>query len=179
MTANRHLIARTLFVSAVLGASIPVHAQAVVPGRCHMGSCGEMIIASKTPLRSTSIGTLYEVRTGYRSWPMGTARPSPAKVPFGKAQVGYVLCSTRKPAYIFQAGEGSTANYLAHLLNPDGQSYFGYNQSDYSIYWATCHNLVGPVFFSPEMTTKSIQLGYPGNLPQDQIEINHPLDLVR
>ena len=34
-------------------------------------------------------------------------------------------------------------------------------------------------FWSEEMVSKSIALGYPGNLEQDQIQINHPLDIDR
>lgn len=154
-------------------------AEAIVPGRCHMGVCGEMRIEAKTPLRSNAIGTLYEVRVAGRSWPMERPRPSTDRVPFAEATVSHVLCSTSRPAYIFPAGEGFSRNYLAHRLNPDGESWFGYNRSDYSIYWATCHNLVGPEFFSDAMVTRARQLGYPGNLPQEQIEIDDPMDLMR
>ena len=80
---------------------------------------------------------------------MGSLRPSTAKVPFPGSEISYVICSTSKPAYIFKADEGFSSNYLAHRLNPDAQSYYGYNMSDYSIYWATCHNMVKPVYFSP------------------------------
>jgi len=109
---------------------------------------------------------------------MGSPRPSAAKVPFDRPEISYVICSTSKPAYLFRASAGSSSNYLAHRLNPDGQSYYGYNMSDYSIYWATCHNLVGPVYFSPMMVTQSIRLGYSGKLIQDQIETNDPLELM-
>ena len=93
-----------------------------------------------------------------------------------------MFCSTSRPAYIFQhpdfySSKGGASNYLAHLLNPDGQSFYGYNRPSYSIYWATCHSLVGPNFFSPEMVTKSIELGYPGNLHEEQIQLGHPLDI--
>lgn len=176
---REYALCTLMLTAATLCGSTAAQAQAIVPGRCHMGSCWEMIITRKTPIRQSEIGTLYEVMIGSREWPMSSARPSLNSRPFEKAQTSYVLCSTRRPATIFRASEGDTSHYLAHLLNPDGQSYSGYNQGDYSIYWATCHNLVGPNFFSPEMVTRAIQLGYPGNLPQDQIEINHPLDLLR
>lgn len=154
-------------------------ADAIVPGRCHMGTCHEMLVEKKTKLRESSVGTLYEVQVRGRSWPMDSPRPSPSRVPFGKADISYVLCSTSSPAYIFSAPESFSSNYVAHRLNPDGQSWFGYNRSSYSIYWVTCHNLVGPSFFSPAMVTRAIQLGYTGNSPEDQIEISHPLDLMR
>jgi hypothetical protein len=144
-----------------------------------MDSCHEMMIEKKTQLRRNSFGTLYEVLVSSRDWPMNQPRPSLARLPFGKADISYVLCSTSRPAYIFRAPDGFQGKYLAHRLNPDGQSWFGFNRSSYSIYWAACHNLVGPDFFAPAMVTRSIQLGYPGNLQQDQIEIDHPLDLMR
>ena len=168
-------------ISAALLAAFPAlaHAQVIVPGRCHMGSCFEMLSASKQAIRSNRVGTLYEVKVSSRSWSMGSPRPSAAKVPFARSEISYVICSTSKPAYIFKASAGSSSNYLAHRLNPDGQSNYGYNMSAYSIYWATCHNLVKHVYFSSTMVTQSIRLGYPGKLIQDQIEINHPLELMR
>lgn len=169
----------SLAVLGLINVPISASAAAIVPGRCHMDGCHEMRIDQKTSLRSTAIGTLYEVRVSSRHWPMDRPRPSLSAVPFGKPDIDYVLCSTRRPAVIFRAPEGFQSNYLAHLLNPDGQSWYGYNRSSYSIYWVTCHNLVGPDFFTPAMVTRSIQLGYPGNLTEDQIEITHPLDLMR
>jgi len=110
---------------------------------------------------------------------MGPTQPSESeKVQFSSPQIGYVICSTSKPAYIFKASAGSSSNYYANLLNPDGQSYYGYNMSDYSIYWATCHDLVEPPYFSSAMVTQSIRLGYSGKLIQDQIETNDPLELM-
>lgn len=151
---------------AVLGIQAPIAAlaDAIVPGRCHMDGCHEMRIDQKTSLRSTAIGTLYEVRVSSRHWPMDRPRPSLLAVPFGKPDIDYVLCSTRRPAVIFRAPEEFQSNYLAHLLNPDGQSWYGYNRSSHSIYWATCHNLVGLDFFMPPMVARAIQLGYPDNL---------------
>jgi hypothetical protein len=149
-------------------------ADVVVPGRCHMGHCWETKIFRKQPLQQTASGTLYAIETGSRDWSMEQPRPSERQLPFQQRDLSYVFCSRLRPSYIFKAD----GKYYAHLLNPDGKSYYGYNQSDYPIYWATCHNLVGPDFFSERMVTKSIQLGYPGNLPEEQIELNHPTDIL-
>jgi len=174
-------LSRLVILLSGISTPLATQAAAIVPGRCHMDSCSEMRIEQKTPLRTNAIGTLYEVRISDRSWPMNQRRPSLAALPFSNPAISYVLCSTRRPAIIFQPPQDFLpgVNYVAHLLNPDGQSWYGYNFSSYSIYWATCHNLVGPNFFSPEMVTRAIQLGYPGGLPEDSVQINHPLDLMR
>lgn len=156
----------------------------IVPAQCSMGRCGELIITSKRPIRLDAKGTLYEVKVGYREWPSESPKPNIAILPFKKPTIDYVFCSTSRPAYIFQhpdfySTKGSASNYLAHLLNPDGQSFYGYNKHSYSIYWATCHSFVEPNFFSPDMVTKSIELGYPGNLHEEQIQLGHPLDIFR
>ena len=46
------------------------------------------------------------------------------------------------------------------------------------MYWGVCHGVTDD-FWSEEMVSKSIALGYPGNLEQEQIEMIHPLDIDR
>ena len=93
---------------------------------------------------------------------------------FGKVEVSYVYCSTIRPAYIFNS---DNIDY-AHLLNPGGDDWYGYNFSDYPLYWATCHNYVGLDFFSEEITSRAIKLGYSLNLPSEQIELKNPLEIM-
>lgn len=123
----------------------------------------------KTLIQSGSSGKLYSVEIATRSWPMGSQPSSP----FGSPRTNYVYCSTKKPAYLFN----SEGTYYAHLLNPGGD-WYGYNMSDYPIYWATCHNLVGPDFFSERMRATARKLGYPLNLPSEQIELTNVLDIL-
>lgn len=144
-------------------------ADVVLPGRCHMGECWEQKLIEKTLLKSSSQGKLYSVKIATRSWPMGSSPNSP----FGSSQINYVYCSTKKPAYLFS----SDGIYYGHLLNPGGD-WYGYNMSDYPIYWATCHNFVGPDFFSERMKAKAIQLGYSVNLPSEQVELKNILDIM-
>lgn len=144
-------------------------ADIILPGSCHMGECYENKLIEKTILRKTANGILYSIRIASRSWPMGTQPNSR----FGQMETNYVYCSTTKPAYIFKLD----GIYYAHLLNPGGE-WFRYNVSDYPIYWSTCHNFVGPDFFSEKMTAKAIKLGYPLNLPSEQIELNNVLEIM-
>ena len=166
---------------AVSGAGIalvgfPAVAEMILPGRCHMGWCYEMSIKDKRPLTKTSSGTLYEIRRAGRSWKMGTPKDYKS-IPFGDYSILYAHCSTRRPAIIFKQ-DVTTYDYRATLLNPNGRDNFGYNMAAYHMYWGVCHGVIDD-FWSEEMVSKSIALGYPGNLEQEQIEIRHPLDIDR
>lgn len=147
----------------------PGLADIILPGRCHMGWCSESKLLEKTLLKKGSNGTLYSIKTVGRAWKMGTEPTND----YGNERINYVYCSKTKPAYIFK----SESTYIAHLLNPGG-GWSGYNQSDYPAYWATCHNFVGPNFFSEEMTARAVQLGYTLKLPQEQIELNNLLEIM-
>ena len=155
---------------------VPAVAEMVLPGRCHMGSCYEMSIKDKKPLKRTSSGTLYEIRQASRNWKMPTPK-NYNSIPFGDYSILYVHCSTKRPATIFK-DEAPPYGYRATLLNPNGRDYFGFNMAAYHMYWGVCHGVTDD-FWSEEMVSKSIALGYPGNLEQDQIQINHPLDIDR
>jgi hypothetical protein len=161
------IITFTLFTQSVL-------ADIVLPGGCQMGECWEQKLIEKRLIKSGSKGTIYAVKTVVRSGSMD----SQAFGSFGEVKLSYVYCSTTKPAIIFDVDFDVDRTYYAHLLNPGSQDWAGYNQSDYPLYWATCHNFVGPDFFSEEMTAKAIKLGYPLNLPQEQIELNNVLEIM-
>lgn len=168
------MIAKKLLLTAGLLSSVlladAAFADFVLPGRCHMGLCGETRFISKDILRAGSDGMLYSVELAYRSYPI-FSEPSGT---FGEPNTSYVYCSTSRPAYIFN----SDGTYYASFLNPGGNDWFGYNMSNYPIYWATCHNFVGPGFFSERMTANAIRLGYPLNLRQDQIELENILGII-
>ena len=162
--------------SGIVLAGVPAVAEMVLPGRCHMGHCYEMSIKDKRPLKRTSSGTLYEIRRASRGWEhlKGVDYKS---IPFGEYSVLYVHCSTKRPAIIMKSGS-PPYDYRATLLYPNGRDYFGYNMAAYHMYWGVCHGETDE-YWSEEMVSKSIALGYPGNLEQDQIEIRHPLDIDR
>lgn len=155
---------------------VPAVAEMVLPGRCHMGSCYEMSIKDKRPLTRTSSGTLYEIHRASRSWTMGTSKHNKS-TPFGDYSILYVHCSTKRPAIILK-DDAPPYDYQATLLNPNGRDYFGSNMAAYHMYWGVCHGVTDD-YWSEKMVSKSIALGYPGNLEQDLIEIHHPLDIDR
>ena len=165
----KQLLLATGTLASILIAQ-PVMAELILPGRCHMGECWDNKFISKTQLREGSNGTLYAVEMASRSWSFGSEPPAK----FDSPTIRYVHCSTTKPAYIFN----SDGTYYAHLLNPGGD-WYGYNVGDYPVYWATCHNFVGPEFFSEKMTSRAVQLGYPLNLSSEQIELNNVLEIMQ
>lgn len=170
-------------VSASACASVvdePAKAELVRPGRCRMDYCYESLFLGKKLILSNDYGVLYEVKERQRGWRTknyDAPRPSISSVPYGPVKTSFVLCSTKRPSVIFKPDDSSA--FIVHRLNPDGNSYSSYNLDSYQDYWHVCHNLAGPDYFSPEMVSRSIQLGYPGNLVEDQIEVSHPLDLMR
>lgn len=167
-------------ITGAIFAGLPAAASVILPEGCRMGSCSEIQFLSKEPIRSALSGTLYTIRTMYREWPYQVSRPnfrpSERQVPFRNPSISYVFCSKQRPAYIFQSS--SDGQYYANLLSPDGRSGFGYNRSSYFLYWTTCHNIVGPNFFSEEMVVRAIRLGYTANLPEDQIQLTYPTDII-
>ncbi len=161
-----------VLLGVCLTCALPIQAaiaDVILPGRCHMGLCWENKLIRKELLRQNSRGKLYAVELASRSWNMDTQPPNRWEAP----KTSYVYCSTTRPAFIFN----SDGTYLAHLLNPGG-SPFGYEMSSYPIYWATCHNFVGPDFFSEEMTARAIRLGYPLSLEIRQVELSNVLDIM-
>ncbi|MBE7383077.1 MAG: hypothetical protein F6J95_016895 [Leptolyngbya sp. SIO1E4] len=156
-------------VMTAIFAALPASGELILPGRCHMGICWDQKFLGKALIDQSANGKLYEVELAFRSWPMESEPPNTFETP----DTSYVFCSTDRPAYIFE----SDGTYFAHLLNPGGD-WYGYNVSDYPVYWATCHNFVGPNFFSEEMTNRAIQLGYSLDLPSDQIELTNVRDIM-
>ena len=162
-----------LLTSSILAVSvaIPALANILLPAGCRFEVCVRNRYLGKTLIDEDTDGKLYEVQlqTEIRSWETDELleAQSPRK--------NWVYCSTARPAYIFESAASDT--YTAHLLNPGGD-YFGYNQAGYPIYWTTCHNFVGPNFFSEEMTNRAIQLGYSLDLPSEQIELTNVQDIM-
>lgn len=150
--------------------ALPAQADILLPGGCRMGECWENRFLSKELLRETSRGRLYLVEVDTRFWPMNSEPSNNWEPPW----TAYVYCSTSRPAFISQ---GDTGEYYASLLNPGGDP-FGYEMSSYPVYWAACHNFVGPDFFSEEMTARAIRLGYPLNLEANQIELRNVLEIM-
>lgn len=165
---------RVTLVGVVIGflllANQPAQAEVILPESCRMGECWQSKLIAKNILKRNQLGTLYSVHLAARSW----QQESPPPLEFAQVRTDYVFCSTVKPALIFEL-EG---DYFAHLLNPGGDDYSGYNQDDYPIYWATCHNLVGPDFFSEEMTNRARKWGYTLNLPSEQITLKNVLEIM-
>jgi hypothetical protein len=149
----------------------------VVPGGCHMGQCMDTIIERKGKIKEGKDGSLYSVVTSNRYWKDTNGKPVKSQ-PTNRF-ISYVYCSTTRPAVIFE-DEGSA---IAHTLNPGDNDFYGYNISDYPVYWAVCHNILGSgklmdYFQNGIVTEQAIKLGYPLNLPSDQIRLTNVLEYV-
>lgn len=166
MSRKSALVASSFIVIA--GASSAL-ADILLPAGCRYEACAYNRYLGKTLIDENSGGKLYEVelQTEIRSWETNDL------LEVQSSSKSWVYCSTQKPAYIFE----SDGKYIAHLLNPGGD-YFMYNQSGYPVYWTTCHNFVGPTFFSEEMTNRAVQLGYSLNLSSDQIDLRNIRDIM-
>lgn len=150
-----------------------VQAEVIINGQCRQGECIQLKYLSKTILKQTNNYQLYSIKTQNRilSWEDREKKQNPS---FDNPELSYVFCSRKAPAYIFKTEEN---NYRANLLNPGGD-WFGYNYESIQLYWITCHNIVGPDFFSDEMTARAISIGYPLNLESEQITLQHPLEIL-
>jgi len=98
-----------------------------------MGMCWEQKFLKKTLLEKGKNGTLYLAELASRSWRVETKPPAT----FNPSKTNYVYCSKSRPTFIFE----SDGKYITHLLNPGGD-WYGYNVSDYPVYWTTCHKFV-------------------------------------
>lgn len=156
-------------IGFLLLANQPAQAEVILPGGCRMGECWESKLIEKNILKRNHLGILYSIKLATRSWGEEFSPPKE----FTQIRTDYVFCSTVKPAYIFELD----GTYFAHLLNPGGD-YSGYNKDDYPLYWATCHNLVGPDFFSDQITARALKWGYPLNLPSEQITLKNVFDIM-
>ncbi|NJN60545.1 MAG: hypothetical protein HC795_02485 [Coleofasciculaceae cyanobacterium RL_1_1] len=153
-------IGLSLLLSSVV--QFPAVAEIVLSGRCHMGQCTQMRFDRKVLLEDEAGEQLYAIETAYRLTPMGEE----ASGEFSETRRSYVRCSRTRPAYIFQV-EGSEQYYSSHL-NP-GADPAGFAYEAQVLYWTTCHNIIGPDFFSDAMRDRAINLGYPLNLSEDQV----------
>jgi len=179
-TASRlsRLLAHTLsIISSLAGMDTirppMVMAEITLPSECRQDTCWQDRLAEKKLLKTNGIGSLYELKVQTRSCEYRDKCNS-----FGEASISWVFCSKTRPAYIFRPSETRLKPYIAHLLSPDGESWFGYNRDSLIIYWAACHNLAGPDYFGPQMVSRAIALGYRYGMNTEQIEINHPLEIM-
>lgn len=129
----------------------------ILQGRCHMGFCPEMRFDRKTLLEERGSERLYEIEVTSRVTPMGE-EPSRA---FAEPRKHYVFCSYSQPRLIsLSDAEG----YVSTYLNPGGLP-SGVDLEAHMLYWTTCHDIVGPDFFSDAMRQRASDLGYPLDLP--------------
>ena len=160
-----------LISGAIIGLNNEVaSARSILHKRCHGHYCLEIKSVKKTFLKNGPNGKLYSIKQIRRDYPDGSL--TGGKISKGKfredKEPSYVYCSTSKPAVITKH-EG---NYLATTLNPGGFVDSASTESNV-LYWNTCHNFVGPDFFSARMTRKAKSLGYPLNLQRSQFELKN------
>jgi hypothetical protein len=166
----RNLIFMLLSGAAIMAIAPSALAEITLPVWCRQEVCYETKIIKKTLLLKQSGDRLYSIDQSYRYWKQAQTRPAK----FDETKISYVYCSTTRPAYIFKSDHHT---YYAHLLNPGGGS-GGYNYVSYQTYWAACHDIAGPDYFSERITSHAIQLGYPLNLESNQIELDNVREIL-
>lgn len=163
------LIYSLSLLSTIFGLENSAQAEFLLPRSCRMGQCWETKFISKELFRTGNKGKLYKIQTSQRTW-KGQANPPDTFTPRPPA---YVYCSTIKPAFIYPFN----GKFVAHLINP-GKDWVSSNRPSHIRYWATCHNFVGPDYFSNTMTMNAVRLGYSLQLSSEEIDLNSPLDIM-
>lgn len=173
------------------GLSIAAVAEAVIqlPESCRMGSCLRTTVESKEALRSNSFGTLYLVNTSGIQYPApNDADPGLAAQDYERfvnfygtdlvsdTSQTYVFCSKELPSVMFESEGSYRVDRLAIF-----ESSFGSNRSSYQQYLATCHNLVGPDYFSLDVYSLLLREGYTDRYVSQskQFATGNPLDVMR
>lgn len=119
-------------------------------GRCHMDYCSYFIIDAATPVGNGRDGKLFKIEE--RTWgadynpPPDNAPESyneyaqpPKSVGKQERETRFVYCSkTRPTSFFFDSGK-----WTSNKLRPGDQgAIFGYNESEYTWYFAACHNAI-------------------------------------
>jgi len=160
-------------LSTIALTALPASAEIILNVGCYMGNvCYQSRYHGKTFLEQGENGRLFSVETSTRTIHNEEGGRVSA---FGPRKTSYVYCSTTRPTYIFRFDSG----YAAHFLNPGSpDSEYSYMRGSYPVYWTTCHNLVGPVFFSEAMTRRAINLGYSLGLHTDHVNLSNPREIL-
>ncbi|MCS6781784.1 MAG: hypothetical protein RMI89_02820 [Gloeomargarita sp. SKYBB_i_bin120] len=136
---------------------------------CRQGQCVQTQVLSVRLEQQTPQGRLYRVTVGQRTWMEDKSPPAS----FQTRRQEYAYCSRTRPAYIF----GNPGNYTAHLLDPVNGPRAMSHYASYVLYWGVCHGVTDPD--TPALAEKAIQLGYSPKLPEGQITLARPQDILK
>jgi hypothetical protein len=142
--------------------------------KCRMGTCYRVEHLGQRLLERSPDGNPYAVRSGISFWPQNTQPPQRPET----TRETFVLCSTRKPTYIFSSFAGAPQRFTAHRLNPSG-GWSGYNWDSHVTYWFVCHQQRADRLTAPSLARLARLLGYPAALPTDQVEGNTLAEILR
>lgn len=158
---------RTTQLLLILSAALlPFPSQATtIIEKCRMGTCYRVTHLGQQLLRRSPNGVLYSVRQETKSWPETAQMPKPAT----QVKESFVFCSTKRPTYIFSGFPGMPKRFVAHRLSPSG-GWGGYNWDSHLIYWFVCHGRLAKHDTAAATARLAQGLGYPPELPTDQVE---------
>jgi hypothetical protein len=153
-----------------------------------MGTCWTTTIDHKEALRTSSLGTLYLVNQSTDTYPDDSGPPEVAAQEYrsfvdfygtdfvSETSQSYVFCSRYIPSVLFEADDEHIVHRLAIFESP-----FGYNRGSYQTYLATCHNLVGPDYFSLNVYALLLKEGYITDYvaQSEQFSVSSPVDVMR
>jgi hypothetical protein len=154
------------FPSALTGTLLPPY--------CHMEACSWRSIESRESIDQNRYGELF--RVSVRGWsslhPGGTYDVKTRKTGGGLSEE-YVFCSRTRPGVAFSAD----GKWMAHKLAPDqSDGVYGYNTSDYTLYFAACHGLAVD---ENAIQARGQALGYRTNSARvAQVDLSAPTDLM-
>lgn len=142
----------------------------LIPGRCHMNSCGWSSIETRKLVGSTPKGELYEL--GMKSWsatyPDGNYNRPARRVGDGTVKISYVFCSKQAPIWI----DNYEGRWLASRLQPgNSKAVFGANEAKYALYWGACHRaIVRDVLSGGDHLGKKLGYYFAGEAGEDALE---------
>jgi hypothetical protein len=146
----------------------------ILPPYCHMDYCSWKSIESRESVQQTRYGELFKLTVrGWSSFHPGGSYNIKTRRTGGGTWESYVFCSKTRPGVAFS----SEGKWIAHTLAPDqSDGVYGYNSSDYTLYFAACYGLaVDETAFQ----TRAAALGYrTSSARANQINISGPADLT-
>lgn len=154
-------------------ASPSAGAAELMKGRCHMDYCSWFSIESRDLVGSNARGALFKVELkGWTSHhPRGDyGRRSPRTG--GETSTGYVFCSKKNPAAIWDEDAGHWSAATLNLASPSGAEENAVIQ-----YFAVCHGIQSGQDAQSSFESLAARFGY-GKIATDLKELKRPEDIL-
>ena len=166
--------------------SLAASASIELPEWCRMGECSVETLESKELLRTNEQGELYLISLSAVRYPdAGVGDNSRQRFVnyYGSELVeessqSYVFCSSAMPSTLFITDD---REYILNRLVLTGNPPASYIWHSHIHYLATCHNVAGPDYFSPEVANILIREGYDfsgSSERENQMRVSNILEIM-